>query len=283
MIEDFRFDIASMRDVSFERSCLKRCSFPTDAQFQRTTFKGAVFIDTVIGSNLDQGLDLSGTFAFVSDHLSALAPIYKRLGATMIEGGANLHGVNLKGLDLTQADLNGVDLSEATLQDCNLSNTTFVGANLTNATFKNVRLENTLFFNNKTAGVVFEDVMLRGAISDNPEIVKAGASALGPNTSLRSLKIFDVDFSFKNLESCKFNSSQITRSSFDFTNLTESCFDSSRIEDSIFTHSILKNASLERTTIQSSLFLDASFESAYLVGAVFKDCDLNQPPLGRSL
>lgn len=102
---------------------------------------------------------------------------------------ANLSGVNLRGIDLSEADLNGVNLSNADLSYTNLRGANLSGADLNNANLRNADLRGADLWNVNLRNADLKYANLRGINLRNSNLKYANLS----DTNLMDADLGDAD------------------------------------------------------------------------------------------
>ncbi len=85
---------------------------------------------------------------------------------------ANLAGANLSGSDLRDSNLRQANLTGANFSGANLAGTNFAGANLTDCDFSNADLTDSNLIRATVTGAKFKDAILTGAHFDNIQGLK---------------------------------------------------------------------------------------------------------------
>ena len=133
-LQGANFNGANLSGVDFEGADLRNASF-TGANLSGANLNGA----KLDGANLDHA-NLSGSDIDVRSLSQAQIRAYLPRC-----NGCDLHGANLSGMDLRGIKLTGVDLSHANLRGANLANATFSGVDFSGADLRGANTDGTKF------------------------------------------------------------------------------------------------------------------------------------------
>ncbi len=133
-LQNANFDGANLSGVDFEGADLRNASF-AGANLEGANLEGA----KLDGTNLDHA-NLSGSDIEVRSLSQAQIRAYLPRCT-----GCDLHGANLSGMDLRGIHLTGVDLSHANLRGANLQNATFSGVDFSGADLRGANTDGTKF------------------------------------------------------------------------------------------------------------------------------------------
>ncbi len=211
--------------------------------------------------------------------------------------GADMKGVDFRGVLLTavnfeEADLQVANLYGVDLRNANLSKTNLLGANLQTANLQMVNLEqadlswadtrNANFQKSNLKKVELQGANLREANFNNADLTMA---------ILTESKSQKVIFDGAILSGANFQGADLTETTFrkaigkgcnlSFTDLqtvdfTDSCFSESEFDGSHFTETNLRGANFQRSRFHGAMFKGADLSNADFKGANFEDSSFDQ-------
>jgi uncharacterized protein YjbI with pentapeptide repeats len=173
----------------------------------------------------------------------------------------DLHGRNLKGAVLANANLSKADLSEARLQEALLIGAQLPGALLNEAKLQNARLDNaqlqgTVLHDAQLQGALLPNVQLQGASLDGAHLARAVLSA----AQLQGASLFGVD-----LQEASLDSAQLQGAELGPINLGGDVVAGDSSGALTFrggTPTNLQNASLKRANLEGASLVGANLEGA---------------------
>jgi uncharacterized protein YjbI with pentapeptide repeats len=156
---------------------------------------------------------------------------------------ANMSGVDLSALDLSDVNFRGADLSGANLTSSTLLGTNFAGAQLVGAT-----LTDTVSFEANFGGA-----NLSGVIAERAKL---------ENCNLYGAHVESANFEFAELRRADFTRCSAKRANFRDANLVGAA-----LVEAFFNHADFTRANLEKADLASAVFVKANLSHAKLAGA----------------
>ncbi|MBE9064099.1 pentapeptide repeat-containing protein [cf. Phormidesmis sp. LEGE 11477] len=179
--------------------------------------------------------------------------------------GIHLENVNLSNVDLRQADFRGANLEGANLTEANLNRACFNGANLSNAVLEQApiheaefigsRLDKAIFCNSYLVKADFSNASLRGADFSQASLQRSIFS----NADLHHSCFKEADLIYSQMRSASLVDANLQGANLQGANLSETDCDGAN-----FSWSILKDANLTRATLLGANFTEANFTGACL-------------------
>jgi len=172
-----------------------------------------------------------------------------------------LHGTDLSGANLQQADLKGLDLSGALLRGINL-----VESDLSRAVLESVQLGGANPSRSNLRQAELNRANLRGANLRNAILEQASLSSVDLNyASLSSVRAREADFSKAIMMWCELSNANLNQA-----NLSEA-----RLHNTNMTGASMNNANMSFADLSNADFTDAKLLGANLRGANLHNAEVN--------
>lgn len=192
----------------------------------------------------------------------------------------NLHGADLREVNLSGADLSRVDLSAANLIDANLSDVNFRKANLDRANLQSAKLTGAILLETslREANLMFADL-------SNANLAGIDISGTLFRTDLKGADLFRAclfqAYLFRanlfrvNLKEANIRQANLTKANLLRADLSSACLEQANLTEANLVGADLSNACLEQANLTLVQAIDTDFTQARLTGVCLQDWNIN--------